>query len=136
MISQREGDKIFVRLDRGEEVIEKLKEIREKYGIENGFFHGIGAVNEVKLGNYDAEDREYREKTFKNKFEVPSFAGNIGPDKIHAHITVTNPSYDAKGGHCSSAKVSGTFEIIIFLSKDPVLNHQYDEVTGLDVFDF
>lgn len=136
MISEKQEDKIFARLDRGEEVIQKLRELREKYGIENGFFHGIGAVDRVKLGNYDAENQEYREESFESKFEVPNFAGNIGPDKIHAHITVTGPSFEAKGGHCSMARVSGTFEILIHLSERPTLQHKYDGETGLDTFDF
>lgn len=136
MKSQKQGDKVFVRLDKGEEVIQKLEKLREKYDIKNGFFHGIGAVNEVKLGNYDAENQEYREKEFQAKFEVTNFAGNIGPDKIHAHITVADDSYQARGGHCDLAKVSGAFEVVIHLSEKPVLKHKYDKVTGLDIFDF
>lgn len=135
MKTNKKEDKIFVRLDRGEEIIEKLEELREKYDIKNGFFQGIGALGKVKLGNYNVENQEYKEKEFEGSFEVSNFAGNIGPDKIHAHITLGDRDFKAKAGHCSYGEVSGTFEIVIFLSERPKLKHKYDEKTGLDVLD-
>jgi len=130
----KDEDVIFVRLDRGEEVISKLKEIRDRYEIKGGFFEGIGAVDKVKLGNYNVNNQNYRENELEGSFEVSSFLGNIGPDKIHAHITLASEDYKAKAGHCSQARVSGTFELIIFTSKHS-LSHHYDSETGLDVFD-
>lgn len=122
-------------MDRGEEVLKKLEELRETYRITTGFFQAIGAVDRVTLAHYDVDAREYAEQVFEAPFEVTNFAGNIGPDKIHAHITVADDSYEAKAGHCSGARVSGTFEMIIQLSDELVLNHAFDEETGLDLFD-
>lgn len=135
MESKKEGHKIFVRLDPGEEVFEQLKKLREQYSISNGFIQAIGAVDEVTLAHYDAENQEYSEQAFNTPFEVTNLTGNIGPDKIHAHITVADNSYQVKAGHCSRARVSGTFEILIDLSEKPVLKHAPDDRTGLDVFD-
>ena len=134
MDSIRNDDRIFVRLDRGDRVIESLEKLRGKYEINNGFFQGIGAVDRVTLGNYDVEKREYKEKDFSGSFEVPVFQGNIGPDKIHAHITVADREFNPKAGHCSAARVSGTFEILILTVEKPDLKHHYDDSTGLDVF--
>ncbi|OKY77097.1 MAG: putative DNA-binding protein with PD1-like DNA-binding motif [Candidatus Methanohalarchaeum thermophilum] len=136
MKTKKSSGKIFVRLNRGEEVIAKMKELRKKYDIKNGFFHGIGAVDKLKLGNYNVENQNYREKEFKGAFEVSNFTGNIGPDKIHAHITVGDESYDTKTGHCSMARTSGTLEIIVHISDKPILQHKYDKETGLNIFDF
>ncbi len=133
---RKKDNKIFARLDRGEEVLEKLKEIRHKYSIKNGFFQAIGAVDRVTLAHYTVEEKEYKEQIFEIPFEVTNFSGNIGPDKIHAHITVADSSYRVKAGHCSGARVSGTFEMIIDLSDQPALKHIKDEETGLKVFDF
>ncbi|MBS3788309.1 DNA-binding protein [Candidatus Bipolaricaulota bacterium] len=129
-------DRIFARLERGEEILSCLKELRDEYDIENGFIQGIGAVDEVKLGNYNVEKEKYREREFEGTFEVPSFSGNIGPDKIHTHITLSDPSFNPKAGHCGMARVSGTFELIILTTPDKPLYHQFDPATGLDVFDF
>ena len=129
-----EGERIVVRLDPGEKVIESLRELREAEEIENGFFFGIGAVDTATLGHYDVEEQEYREEEFSGQFEVTSFSGNIGPDKIHAHIQLGKRNFESIGGHCSGAQVSGTFEIIVFRGETP-LEHRLDETTGLDVFD-
>lgn len=135
METARDNDTILLRLDKGEEIISKLKEVRDQYDIKGGFFEGVGAVDKVKLGNYNVNQQNYREKELEGSFEVSSFLGNIGPDKIHAHITLADADYKAKAGHCSEARVSGTFELIIFTSEHS-LSHHYDSETGLDVFDF
>jgi predicted DNA-binding protein with PD1-like motif len=134
MDAERSGDRIVVRLDPGDEVLEELSRLRDEHGIDSGFFMGIGAVDRVTLGHYDVSTEEYTERTFEGQFEVMNFKGNIGPDKIHAHITVGDDTYRARGGHCSGARVSGTFEIIV-LTTDVPLEHRRDERTGLDVFD-
>ncbi|MFB6166993.1 MAG: PPC domain-containing DNA-binding protein, partial [Candidatus Nanohaloarchaea archaeon] len=108
----REDGRIIARLDPGDKVIEKIRELREKEDIENGFFYGIGAVDKVTLGHYDVEEQDYREKEFQEQFEVTSFSGNIGPDKVHAHIQLGKRDFSSIGGHCSAAKVSGTFELV------------------------
>lgn len=107
------SDKIVVRLDPGDEVVSCLEEIRCKEKI-NGFFFGIGTVNYLKIGFYDFHKREYVEKTFDEDLEVTSLSGNIGRDRIHSHITVTDGNYQAYGGHLIEGRVSGTMEILIF----------------------
>ncbi|MDY6777275.1 MAG: PPC domain-containing DNA-binding protein, partial [Candidatus Nanohaloarchaea archaeon] len=69
----------------------------------------------------------------EGQFEVANFKGNIGPDKVHAHITLGDRDFEAMGGHCSGATVSGTFEIMI-VRTGSVLDHEEDTETGLDVF--
>ncbi|MBX0296904.1 PPC domain-containing DNA-binding protein [Haloarcula nitratireducens] len=127
-------DRIVARLDPGETVLDSLEELRDEYDIENGFLSGIGAVDRVTLGHYDTDAQEYSEEEFSGQFEVTSFLGNIGPDKIHTHIQVADDSFESLGGHCSGARVSGTFEILVTLGETPLTHHR-DERTGLDVFD-
>lgn len=128
-----EGDSVVVRLDPGDEVIESLKTLRAEAEIENGFFTGIGAVGHVVLGHYDVDTQEYTEEAFEGQFEVTSFLGDIGPDKVHAHIELGRDDYSTFGGHCSGATVSGTFELKITLG-ETALVHERDDRTGLDVF--
>ncbi len=135
METKMDNGKIFVRIERGEEVLDKLQDLRKDYGISNGFFEGIGAVDKVRIGHYNVSKQEYDEKEFQSEFEVSNFKGNIGPDKIHAHITLADNNFETIAGHCSFAKVSGTFELIIFVSDEPKLNHKYESETGLDVLD-
>lgn len=109
---RRIDNKIIVRLDPGDEIIKCLEEVRNIEKI-NGFFFGIGTVNYLKLGFYDFEKKSYIEKKLNEDLEVTSLIGNIGVDRIHAHISVTDREYKAFGGHIIEGKVSGTLEIII-----------------------
>ncbi|MBV0903719.1 PPC domain-containing DNA-binding protein [Haloarcula salina] len=129
----RESDRVVVRLDPQDEVIESLRSLRNELQIDGGFMFGIGAVDRAILGHYDVDEQSYSEETFTGQFEVTSFSGNIGPDKIHAHIELGTESYDTLGGHCSEARVSGTFEIVVFTG-ETTLTHELDSRTGLDVF--
>ena len=125
---------IVVRLDPGDEVLDSLATIREAADVSGGFFTGIGAVDRATLGHYDTDTEEYTEETFEGQFEVTAFSGNIGPDKIHAHIQLAKRDFSTIGGHCSGARVSGTFEVIV-VPGGTTLEHVLDERTGLDVFD-
>lgn len=129
-----EGETIVARLDPGDEVLEALETIREEAGVTGGFFTAIGAVDRVTLGHYDVDAQAYTEETFEGEFEVTAFSGNIGPDKIHAHIQVGERDFSTMGGHCSGARVSGTFEIVVH-RVETRLTHRPDDRTGLDVFD-
>lgn len=131
---ERNDGQIVVRLDPGDHVLNKLSELRDKEDLTGAFFTGIGAVDTVTLGHYNVETEAYTEKTFEGQFEVSQFTGNIGPDKIHAHITIGDHEYESLAGHCSRAVVSGTFEIIIWPTATE-LDHRPDDTTGLDVFD-
>lgn len=127
-------DTIVVLLEPGDSVIDSLATVREEADVSGGFFTGIGAVDQATLGHYDTDTQEYAEETFEGQFEVTAFSGNIGPDKIHAHIQLARRDFSTIGGHCSGARVSGTFEIVIVPS-GTTLEHELDERTGLDVFD-
>ncbi|MFW6458385.1 MAG: PPC domain-containing DNA-binding protein [Halodesulfurarchaeum sp.] len=127
-------DAIVVLVEPGEEILDVLATVREEADVEGGFFTGIGAVDRATLGHYDTDTEEYTEQTFEGQFEVTAFSGNIGPDKIHAHIQLARPDFTTVGGHCAQARVSGTFEIAIVPS-GRTLTHKHDDRTGLDVFD-
>ncbi len=129
-----EDDTIVVRLDPGEEVLAALETLREEADVTGGFFTGIGAVDRVTLGHYSVEDQAYAEESFEGEFEVTAFSGNIGPDKIHAHIQVGRRDFSTLGGHCAGARVSGTFELVVHRT-ETTLTHRPDPRTGLDVFD-
>jgi|GEM_PF-1578084 len=121
-------------LEPGDSVMDSLSTLRSEADITGGFFTGIGAVDRATLGHYDTDTEEYSEETFEGQFEVTAFSGNVGPDKIHAHIQIAKRDFSTIGGHCADARVSGTFEVVI-VESGATLEHVLDERTGLDVFD-
>ncbi|MEM4267698.1 MAG: DUF296 domain-containing protein [Candidatus Woesearchaeota archaeon] len=132
------GQKIVLRIDRGEEIIEKLKELCKKEKILFATISGIGATNEVVIGFFEPVGRVYHSKKFLGNFEIASAIGNIttmaGESYIHLHATIGNSEHASFCGHLNSAIVSATFEAIIDIIDGGVYRAK-DESTGLNIID-
>lgn len=128
----------LLRLTKGEGVIKTIKTFCEKEKIKNGLLQGIGSVESATLAHYRVDTKKYSEKKFEGIYEVISLIGNIALFKneplIHAHVTLTDGTMNAYGGHLVNATVSATLEIIIqvFDSKHIKL---YDDEIGLKLWD-
>lgn len=130
-------DKYILVIQRGENIVASLKEFCEKEGVFNGFFYGIGAVDQVELAHYSVEDKKYSSYKFDEPLEMVSLIGNVflGPEKeliIHSHASFSRPNGEMVGGHLVEARISGTCEIH-FSPINLNLQKQYDEETGLKI---
>lgn len=54
---QKFGNNYVVRIDKGEEVLQKLKEVCEKENIKLGGITGLGATDKVVLGLFNTEEK-------------------------------------------------------------------------------
>ena len=133
------GKRYVVRIDRGEEVIAKLKELCEKEEISLASVEGLGAADHVVVGLYNVEKKEYKQRVFDEEMEITSIIGNITLQgkKVyqHIHITVCNADLQAFGGHLTECRISGTCELFLTVL-DGKVGRKYDDVTGLNLFDF
>ncbi len=131
-------DNILVRIDRGEDVVEKLLELVEKLQLKNGSISGIGASDNITVGLYSVDKKEYAKKTFTGEMEITSILGNISTmnDKpyVHMHIAFAGDDLVVHGGHLNQAIISGTCEIIIN-KIDEKVDRFRDEVTGINIYD-
>ncbi|MEM0493436.1 MAG: DNA-binding protein [Candidatus Thermoplasmatota archaeon] len=136
---KRYNDRIIVRLDKGEEIIQSLKSICIENHIKSGIITGIGATDKALIGLYDTSKKEYKTKEIKGDHEITSLNGNISMlDNdiiLHLHITLGDQDYNVIGGHLYSANVSVTFECIIeIINADIIRIH--DSNTGLKLLSF
>ena len=136
---KRFGNKIMMRLDEGEEVVETLKRFCKNMGIRLGLITGIGAVNKATIGFFDVENNEYHTKELVGNFEVAPLYGNISTmnDEVylHIHVNLCDSEHKSFGGHLSSAVVSATFEAFIDVI-DGELKRVFDEKIGLNLLRF
>ena len=137
MHSKKLKDGYIVRIKKGEEIIGELTRFCSENNIKSGSIAGIGATDNVSLGYFDLDKKEYIEKKFSGKnFEIISMNGNIslvdGKPFAHIHITLGDSDYSVFGGHLNSAVVSVTGEITLTLS-DGVLERKPDEHSGLNL---
>ncbi|MCF7918648.1 MAG: DNA-binding protein [Candidatus Cloacimonetes bacterium] len=135
MKDKKIGEQIFIRLERGEEIIGQLLAIIPKYGIKLGKVSGIGACSQVTLGNFDVNEKKYNKATLYGSFEITNLAGNIsemaGEPYLHVHVTLGDEELRCRGGHLNAATVSATCELIITIFEGE-LERFRDESSGLN----
>lgn len=114
---QKVENGFLVRLIRGEKVTETLAKFIEEQEIVGGVLSGIGAVENVTLGYFDRDKKQYLRSEFNDIYEVVSFIGNISyvndEPFVHAHITLGDKKFQSHVGHFFEGTVSVTMEFFI-----------------------
>jgi len=130
------GNKFIVRIDKGEEIVETLKQFCKDNGIKLGSIIGIGATNKATVGLFDVETKKYHSKELVGNFEIAPLHGNISTMNnevyLHLHINLCDQEHKSFGGHLNSAVVSATFEAIIEKIDDEV-DRFFDKNIGLNL---
>jgi predicted DNA-binding protein with PD1-like motif len=125
----------FIRLERGESVMESLSQFLDEKQIQGGVLNGIGALENVKIGYFDINKKEYLQKEFSDIYEVVSFLGNISLIEnkafVHAHIILGDRNYNTHAGHFFDGKVAVTMELFIRVF-EKVLQRETDKFTNLN----
>ena len=138
MNSKKIKDTYFIRLERGEKIIETIKNFCAKNKIECGYFFGIGALGEAELAHYIVENKKYTSKTLKQPLEITNMSGNITTMNkeiyLHCHITLSDESMKAIAGHLKEGRISATCEIIL-VKLNANINRKHDDFIGLNLID-
>jgi uncharacterized protein len=133
---KRVDNKLIVRIDRGEEIVESIMKVSKTYSVSLGSVIGIGATNKVTIGLYDVNSKEYHSKEFTGNYEIAPLVGNISmmnnEPYLHLHINVCDEKHHSYGGHLNSALISATCEVIIDVMNGNI-ERKVDEETGLNL---
>ena len=132
------NDKIIVRIDKGEEIVEQVMKVAAFENLKLASITAIGAVNEFDIGSYDVIKKEYKSNHFVGTYEIVSLLGTItqkeGKPYLHLHLACGNEKGEVFGGHLTRAIISATCEMVINVIEGKV-NRKFDEI-GLNLFDF
>lgn len=132
-------NKIIVRMDKGEEILEKVREVAEKEKIKLADISALGAVSEFTVGVFDTEAKEYHANEFKGSFEIVSLTGTINTmnDEFycHLHMSAGNEKGQVFGGHLNRAIISATCEMVSTLI-DGRVDRRFEKEVGLNLFQF
>lgn len=108
---------IVVRIDKGEEILEKIKEVSIRENIKLATVTALGATNEFTVGVFKTEEKKYYSNSFKGDFEIVSLTGSINTmnDEFytHIHMSAGDEKGNVYGGHLNKAIVSATCEMFI-----------------------
>lgn len=133
------GSKIVLRLDKGEEILESLKNLCQSHNIKLAEVSGIGAVNKASVGIFMQDTKEYHSTELQGNMEITSLMGNVtqkdGEVYIHLHINLADESYQVHGGHLNSAWIGATGELVIDVI-DGQVEREYSEEIGLNLMKF
>jgi hypothetical protein len=133
---KRCGNKVFVRIDLGEEIVETLKQLCTSLGVKLGTIQGIGATNKATIGLMNTKTKKYSSIELTGNHEITCLLGNITMMQkktyLHLHITLCNEKFQAVGGHLTSAVVSATFEGVIDILKGEI-SREFDETSGINL---
>ena len=136
---RRFQDTLIVRIDRGEEIVEKLLEVAGKEDIRLASIEALGAVDDFTVGVYNTGEKQYHANRFEGPFEIVSLTGTIttmdGKPYLHLHMSAGDGSGAVFGGHLNRAVVSATCEMVVREAHGTVERAQ-DPDTGLNLFRF
>lgn len=133
------GSVYAVRMDKGEEILAKLREFAEKENVSFARVSAIGAVGSFTAGVFDTTTKRYRANDFEGNFEIVSLTGTVdrmnGAFYAHLHMSAGNEKGEVFGGHLNRAVVSATCEMIVSLI-DGGIDRRFDEEVGLNLWKF
>ena len=136
---KRFGNTIVARIDRGEEILDKIRELAESESIKLASVSALGATNDFTVGVFKTEEKQYQANEFRGDHEIVSLTGTIstmnGQFYAHLHMSAGNEKGEVFGGHLNRAVVSATCEMVIEVV-DGKVERVFDEQIGLNLFRF
>ena len=136
MMFQRFGDRLLVRLESGEPVVETITQLLESEGIGFAVLSGLGAARYVRLAYLNVEQREYEAHEVEEQLEVVSLIGNAalrdGKPFLHVHISMGRRDLSLFGGHLQELVANPTVEVWVQPEASAV-QRVFDDEIGMAV---
>ena len=136
---KRFDNTIFARIDKGEEILEQLKEIALQEHIKLASVSALGAINDFTVGVFKTAEKKYDANEFQGYYEITSLTGTIttkdGEYYAHLHMSAGDTEGRVLGGHLNEAVISATCELVLEIM-DGTVERRFDPETGLNLMEF
>ena len=129
-----------LRLDPGEEIVASLIRLVEQEQVQLGSVTAIGAANDVTIGIFSTQEKQYHARRYQGDYEISALVGTVtrkeGEPYLHLHITIGNPvTGEVHAGHLTSATISATLELFLQVW-DGQVGRKFSDQVGLNLFRF
>lgn len=129
-----------LRLDPGEEIVGSLTRLVEEEKVELASVSALGAANDVTIGIFNTQEKQYYSQRYQGDYEISALVGNVtrkdGAPYLHLHITIGNPvTGEVHAGHLSSATISATLELFLQVW-DGQVGRTFSDTVGLNLLEF
>ena len=74
---RRFKDTLFIRLDKGEEILEQLEKVCTAEQVRLAQVSAIGAINEFTVGVLRTAEKQYKANNFTGDHEIVSLTGTV-----------------------------------------------------------
>jgi uncharacterized protein len=136
MMFQRVGNRLQVRLESGDNVVESLTLLLEAEGIGYAAVTGLGAVRYARVAYLNVDTREYEAHEVEEQLEVVSLVGNAalrdGKPFLHLHAALGRRDLSMFGGHLQEMVAHPTVEVWLAPEEGSV-QRVFDETLGMAV---
>ena len=108
--------RFLLRLEHGEEAMEKLRDFADEQRVGAGVVRGLGAAESAELAFYNLPEKRYETFSVEEQTEVVGLLGNLargedGEPLAHVHVTLSRRDGSTIGGHLMRLIVGATLEI-------------------------
>ncbi|MFH2054981.1 MAG: PPC domain-containing DNA-binding protein [bacterium] len=129
----------FLRLMKGEDIPATIAKFVAEQKLGGAFFTGLGAIEGVKLGYYDLEQKKYLDQEYPGDVELANMTGNVtyvdGEPFTHVHATIMTGQFETFSGHLFSGVVAVTVEVNLVATATKMIR-EADKITGLKLIKF
>jgi len=136
------GSTIYIRLDRGDEVISTLLDICRREHIQSATYSGIGGCSAASIQTFDPASGAFHTEERTGMLELVSMMGNVITDDgslyHHTHALfsfVEGGEHRVLGGHLKETVVLYTAEIEL-RPVDGIIGRKRDPETGTGFWSF
>ena len=137
-------DTFYIRMDRGDEIIEDILKVCKEEGIRSCVFSGIGGCGKVEIQTFIPETGTFETHQIEGMLELVSLNGNVITDENGDYYHHTHAVFDYKvgkdhhidAGHMKSIFVSYTAEIELRPVVGGEIKRKYDPETGTGFWNF
>lgn len=131
-------NQFVLRLNSQEPLVKKLRVFSQERQIGSASIQGIGGLEDISYGIFDAEKGAYSKHQYKEFVELISLSGNItwveNEPFIHCHFLAIGNSNKLIGGHLFEAKASITVELFI-TAISARIERKYDKCANFKVME-
>jgi predicted DNA-binding protein with PD1-like motif len=137
------GATLYIRMDRGDEVIKSLIAICQKEQIRSATYSGIGGCSSAAIQTFDPAAGAFHTEEKTGMLELVSLMGNIisdGDGTLHHHTHamfsyVEDGEHKVLAGHLKETAVLYTAEIEL-RPVDGIIGRKHDPETGTGFWNF
>ncbi len=138
------GEYLYIRMDKGDDIISGILDICRKEKISSCTFSGIGGCAKAEIQTFIPDAGEFETTVLEGMLELVNLTGNVTSDETgelyhHTHALFTykqDEKHEIAGGHMKSIIVLYTAEITLIPVPGKGLGRKFDPVTGTGFWKF